>query len=71
MDETEITLNEKKLIAYYEYDCGEPRTHDHPGANPSVRLFRVTDSDDNDLSSNLTSAQWEDASQQCFENSND
>ena len=48
-----------------------PEAHgETPGTNPSVRLWSVTDNQDNDLTGKLTSEQWEDISQQCFENSN-
>jgi hypothetical protein len=68
MNQTTIKLNGKSLIAFYEFERGESGDWETPPTNPSVRLWSVTDEDDNDLTSNLTTIQFEAASQMCFEN---
>ena len=71
MKETTISLNGTKYTAHYEFEEGEQSTSDYPGSNPRVRLWCLYDADENDVTTNLTTLQWDEVETQCFNNSID
>ena len=67
MKKADIILNSQKLTATYEYDKGEPRTQDHPGSNPSVRLWTVENEDGDDITDTINSNEWNEIETMCYE----
>ena len=67
MKKTDINFNGHTLTATYEYDKGEARTHDHPGSNPSVRLWTVENVNGDDITDTINSKEWEAIETMCYE----
>ena len=70
MRKTDITLNDQTLTCTYEYDKGEARTHDHPGSNPSVRLWTVENVNGDDITDTINSREWNEIENLCYESEN-
>ena len=67
MRKADIKLNGQTLTATYEYDKGEPRTHDYPGSNPSVRLWTVENNNGDDITDTINSKEWNEIETMCYE----
>tara|TARA_R110000787_G_scaffold3857_3_gene14749 strand:+ start:265 stop:477 length:213 start_codon:yes stop_codon:yes gene_type:complete len=68
MRETTLTYNDEVYTVKYEYDEGERATYDHPGANPTVRIWTVYDKLENDITHKIKSQDWYELETLCFEN---
>jgi len=70
MRKTDIKLNDRLLTATFEFIEGELKTNDYSGTNPSVRLWSVTDVNDNDITDTLNSNEWLEIENLCYEAQN-
>ena len=67
MRKTDIKLNDRLLTATFEFIEGELKTNDYPGTNPTVRLWSVTDVNDNDITDTINSNEWLEIENLCYE----
>ena len=68
MRDATIEYNGTTLLVNYEFTEGEQQTDDYPGSNPTVRIWSVWDKEENNITHTLTSKQWYEIENLCFEN---
>ena len=62
-----IMLEDQEYSAYYEFTEGDIGDYEYPPISPTVTLWRVTDEQDLDVTSRLTSLEWLDIEEQIAE----
>ena len=65
MKTTTITLNDKVYTVHYEYVEAEAETHDYPGTQPFVSIWKIESETDNDA---MTEAEYFEIKDMCLSN---